>query len=230
MSPCPDDKTLSRYLDGELGARRAGGVRAHLAQCQRCARRYEALCGVEEAVRGGEDEPPAVPDLASRVTGDLARRGAFFRARVAAGRRRLFGRWILSWRMFGAVVAAVAIVTAGLAGMDHVTHRRWARRTGPVLADAERVLVRLVYVKNEVPPARLARARREVRHLDLARRLDDVQASAAPGWARDLAPLADTFTLLARDEPLPDPVVHRLSDGQLLARASRLRETLARGG
>ncbi|MFO8014096.1 MAG: anti-sigma factor [Phycisphaerae bacterium] len=230
MNPCPDDKTLNRYLDGEVGPRRAARVRGHLAQCERCARRYADLRGVEEAVRTAEDEPARVPDLAARVTGDLARRGAFFRARIAAGRRRLFGRWLLSWRMLGAVMAAAVIVTLGFAGMDHLTQRQWARRTGPVLADAERVLVRHVYVTNEAEPDRLARAREEVRSLDLARRLDEVQASAEPAWARDLAPLAVTFTLMAEDDPLPEPIVHRLSDGGLLARACRLRETLARGG
>jgi hypothetical protein len=230
MKPCPDEKTLNRYLDGELGPRRAARVREHLAQCERCASRYADLRGVEEAVRTGDDGAAAVPDLADRVTGDLSRRGAFFRARIAAGRRRLFGQWVLSWRMLGAVVAAAMIVTVGFAGMDYLTQRQWACRTGPVLADAERVLVRLVYVKNEAEPQRLARAREEVRNLDLARRMDEVQSTAQPAWARDLAPLADTFSLMAEDEPLPEPLVHRLSDGELLARACRLRETLARGG
>jgi hypothetical protein len=230
MNPCPDDKTLNRYLDGELGPRRAARVREHLARCERCARRYADLNGVEEAVRTAGDDSSAVPDLATRVTGDLSRRGAFFRARVAAGRRRLFGRWVLSWRMLGAVVAAAVIVTIGFAGMDYLAQRQWARRTGPVLADAERILVRLVYVKTEAEPQRLARAREEVRSLDLARRMDEVQATARPVWARDLAPLADTFSLMAQDEPLPEPLVHRLSGGELLARACRLRETLSRGG
>ncbi len=230
MSACPDEKMLNRYLDGELDGRRARRLRRHLDRCDHCARRYADLRGVEEAVRGSREDATPVPDLASRVTEDLSRRGAFFRARIAAGRRRLFGQWVLSWRMLGAVVAAVVIVTVGFAGMDYMTQRQWARQTGPVLVDAERVLVRLVYVKNAGRPQRLARARQEVRNLDLARRLGAVQSSAEPGWARDLAPLADTFSLLARDEPLPEPVVHRLSEGQLLARASRLRESLARGG
>jgi len=218
MGPCPDDKTLSRYLDGELAQRRAARLREHLARCDRCAQRYEDLRRIEQA------------DLASRVTGDLARRGAFFRARIAAGKRRLFGQWVLSWRMLGAVAAAVAIVVLGLAGMDYVTRQQWARETGPVLADAERVLVRLVYVKNESEPQRLARARDEVRKLDLAKRLGQARSSAEPGWARDLAPLATTFSLMAEEEPLPAGLVHRLSGGELLTRACRLRETLACGG
>jgi len=230
MAPCPDDKTLSRYLDGELAECRAARVREHLALCDRCARRYEDLGRIEQAVLATPDEPAAVPDLASRVTGDLARRGAFFRARIAAGKRRLFGQWVLSWRMLATVGAAVAIVVLGLAGMDYVTQVRWARETGPVLADAERVLVRLVYVKNESEPQRLARARDEVRELDLAKRLGQARSSAEPAWARDLAPLATTFSLMAEEEPLPAGVVHRLSDGELLTRACRLRETLARGG
>jgi len=230
MGPCPDDKTLSRYLDGELAQRRAARLREHLARCDRCAQRYEDLRRIEQAVLATPGEPAAVPDLASRVTGDLARRGAFFRARIAAGKRRLFGQWVLSWRMLGAVAAAVAIVVLGLAGMDYVTRQQWARETGPVLADAERVLVRLVYVKNESEPQRLARARDEVRKLDLAKRLGQARSSAEPGWARDLAPLATTFSLMAEEEPLPAGLVHRLSGGELLTRACRLRETLACGG
>jgi len=207
MGPCPDDKTLSRYLDGELAERRAARLREHLARCDRCAQRYEDLRRIEQAVLATPGEPAAVPDLASRVTGDLARRGAFF-----------------------AVAAAVAIVVLGLAGMDYVTRQQWARETGPVLADAERVLVRLVYVKNESEPQRLARARDEVRKLDLAKRLGQARSSAEPGWARDLAPLATTFSLMAEEEPLPAGLVHRLSGGELLTRACRLRETLACGG
>jgi len=230
MGPCPDDKTLSRYLDGELDRRRADRYRRHLERCDRCARRYGDLRRVEQAVRATGGPRATVPDLASRVAGDLARRGAFFRARVAAGRRRLFGRWVISWRMLGAVVAAAVIVAVGVTGMDYMTQRQWARKTGPVLADAERVLVRLVYVKNETEPQRLARARDEVRRLNLASRLGEVRSSAAPRWARDLTPLTTTFSLMAEAQPLPERVVHRLSDGGLLSRASRLREMLAREG
>jgi len=230
MGPCPDDKTLSRYLDGELGCRGAERVRRHLDRCARCARRYEERRRVDQALCTSRSDSPPVPDLASRVTGDLARRGAFFRARVAAGKRRLFGDWVLSWRMLGAVTAAVIIVSLGLAGMDYMTRRQWARRTGPALADAERILVRLVYVKHEAGSRGLARAREEVRRLDLARRLGEARSSAEAPWARDLAPLADTFSLMAEEDPLPQSVVHRLSDGELLARACRLREMLVRDG
>jgi len=149
---------------------------------------------------------------------------------LAIWMRRLFGRRVISWRMLGAVVAAAVIVAVGVTGMDYMTQRQWARKTGPVLADAERVLVRLVYVKNETEPQRLARARDEVRRLNLASRLGEVRSSAAPRWARDLTPLTTTFSLMAEAQPLPERVVHRLSDGGLLSRASRLREMLAREG
>jgi hypothetical protein len=230
MPRCPNDKTLDRYLDGELGDATAARLRRHLADCGRCAERYELLRGVEQTLRGAAPPEEPAPDLAPRVTGELARRGAFFRARVAAGRRRLVGDGLRSWRMGLAVSAAVGVVLLGLSGMDYLSRVRWVRHTEPVLADAERVLVRLVYVKPEEEGRRLAWARDQVRKLDLAERLVKARSTAGPAWARDLAPLEATFTLLAQEDPLPPGVADELSGGQLLVRASRLRETLARGG
>jgi len=230
MRPCPNDKTLSRYLDGELSADAAARLREHLRVCARCAERYERIRAVEEAVRADVDASAEVPDLAPRVTAELGRRGAFLRARVAAGKRRLFGEGLRSWRMLAALSAAAGLVLIATAGMDWVTRRHWVRQTEPVLADAERVLVRLVYVRRDDTGRRLAWARDQTRKLDLVQRLSDARSAAEPAWHRDLGPLETTFALLAREDPLPPRLVDQLCGGELLGRTSRLRESLARGG
>jgi anti-sigma factor RsiW len=56
MSWCVSRKTISQYLDGELPDRVAQRVREHLAECDRCARAYETLRALEEAIR---QDPPA---------------------------------------------------------------------------------------------------------------------------------------------------------------------------
>jgi len=230
MGHCPNDKTLSQYLDGELSPGAADCVRRHLAACDECAARYGRLHGLDDVLRSGATASGEAPDVASRVVSELGRRGAFFRARVAADKRRLLGTGLASWRMGAAVAAAVGIVLLGMAGMDYVTRWQWVRRTEPVLADAERILVRLVYVRSEDESHRLSWARDETRKLELAERLGKARSEAEPLWARDLAALETTFALLAGDEPVPENVVGQLSGGALLAQASRLRETLAHGG
>jgi len=230
MSPCPRDKTLSRYVDGELGAAATERVRRHLEDCESCARRYGEFLAVERALQAADETDAESPDVASRVTGELRRRGAFFRARVAEGKRRIVGQGLRSWQMGAALAAAVGIVLIATAGMDAMVRWHWVRRTEPVLADAERILVRLVYVAPSEEERRLAWARDQARELDLPKRLGEARSAAEPVYARDLVPLEQTFTLLARGEPLPAGVAGDLSDGHLLGRACRLRETLARGG
>jgi len=230
MGKCPNDKMLSRYLDGELGPRAAEGVRRHLAACEKCAERYEAMHGLENVLRATLKPTGEAPDVASHVVSELGRRGAFFRARVTEGKRRLLGTGLASWRMGAALAAALGVVLIGMAGMDYVSRWQWVRRTEPVLADAERILVRLVYVRTEDESHRLAWAREEVRKLELAQRLGKARAEADAPWAKDLATLESTFALLAGNDPVPESVVGQLSGGELLAQASRMRETLARGG
>ena len=230
MRECADDRTLSQYLDGDLTPAPAERIAAHVAACDRCRERLDKMRALDGAIRADPDPPADPPDVASRVTNDLRRRGAFFTARVAAGRRRLFGDSLASARMLAALAVAAGIVMLATAGLDHVTRRNWARRTAPVLADAERVLVRLVYVEGHRDGPRLAWARQEVKKLALPERLLDVRSRAEPAWAKDLAPLEATFTLLAGDSPLPPLLVAQLSGGELLGRATRLRETLALGG
>jgi len=230
MGKCPNDKTLSQYLDGELTPQETEAVRWHLTVCNRCIKRYEQLHGLDEVLRAAPGPAGAVPDVASRVVSELGRRGAFFRARVAVGKRRLLGTGLATWRMGAALAAAVGVVLIGLAGMDYASRWQWVRQTEPVLADAERVLVRLVYVRTEDEAHRLAWARDEVRKLELAERLATARAEADAPWAKDLAPLESTFALLAGNGPVPQDVAGQLRGGELLVHASRLRETLARGG
>ncbi len=230
MGECASERTLSQYLDGDLSAAAAEKVRAHVAACNRCRKALAEMRALEDAIRSDTHPPAHPPDIASRVTDDLRRRGAFFKARVAAGKRRMVGDSLVSGRMVAALAVAAGILMLAAAGVDQATRRNWARKTGPVLADAERVLVRLVYVKASEESRRLAWAGEETRKLALPERLLEARSDAEPAWANDLAPLETTFTLLARGGPLPPQLVAQLSGGQLLGRATRLRETLARGG
>lgn len=230
MDRCASERTISLYLDGELAPSAAERLRGHLAVCRRCRRTVDDLGAVDEAVR--RQAPPSgdVPDVASRVTGDLRRKGAFLRARLDAGKRRAFGESLVSLRMAAALVVAAGLAMLAAAGTSQMTHTRWARTTAPVLADAERVLVRLVYVDRRDEAERLAWARGESRKLAMPERLAEARARAGGTWSNDLASLETAFMLLAQDRPLPAAITAELSGGQLLARAMRLREDLAAGG
>jgi len=227
MGWCLSHKAINQYLDGELSPRVAERVEEHLAGCPRCAEVLEDLRGADAALRRASPAAQPVPDIASRVTAELHRRGAFLKARVAAGNRRLFGSSPVAVQMAGAVaVAALVLLTVGLA-MSHVTKQRWVGRAEPVLKDTELVLVQLVHVDVS---RRVAMARDESKRLGLSERLASVVGQAEPAWAGDLAPLEQTFRLLAEDQPLPPDLVARLNDGELLDRTIRLRQSLLRGG
>lgn len=229
MGWCVSRKTISQYLDGELPDRVAQRVREHLAECDRCARAYETLRALEEAIR---QDPPAAtpPNLAARVVDELRRRGAFLKARIAAARDRVLGGRFFTVRMAAALsVAASLVVFCGLA-LDHVTCRDWARRTEPVLADAERVLVRLVYVDPAEEAHRLAWAREEARNLALPERLARARGEAEPTWAGNLAPLETMFVLLAGEDPISPEMGAKLNQGELLERAARLHRDLMPDG
>jgi len=223
MNRCPTQKMLSCYADGELASSDAARFDEHVAACGRCAQRLEEMQDFEAAIRRLAPAAGGAPDVAGRVTDELRRRGAFFRARVAAGRRRIFGESRLPGR--AAILLAAAIIVSATAGLDALTRERWAARTAPVLADAERVLVRLVYA---APPdeARVAWARGEARRLALSARLAEAQRGAAPAAAGDLVYLATTFAVLAGDDPLPPAVLAELGQGDVLSRAVRLREAI----
>jgi len=232
-------KTISRYLDGDLEPEVRRQVEIHLAECARCAKALAEMRAMDDAIRQSAVAPAVTPDVASRVTAELRHRGAFFRARVAAGNRRLFGESLFSRRMAAALAAAALVVVAFLVA-DRLTERTWARRAAPVVADAERVLVRLVFVnpsdavaakaQAQEEASRLVWAREESRKLALSARLAEARSGASPAVAQDLAYLETTFTLLAAGRPLPPNLEADLKEGGALARAKRLQESLAPGG
>jgi len=230
VNRCVSAKTLSRHLDGDLPAPQAETVRRHVVECPDCAMALEALRDVEKIVRESGERPAETPDLATRVTRDLERRGAFFRARLAAGRRRLFGEGLLTGRMAVAVAVAAGLMIIGLAGTDRLTRDRWARQTAPVVADAERILLTLVRVDASDEARRLAWARQQARQLDLSARLAEARAGAKPTMVGDLAYLEAAFTVLADDRPLPADLHDQLAAGVALEHAAHLREALEPGG
>lgn len=230
MGRCVSDKTLSRYLDGDLPAPLADEVRAHLAGCPACAGALGRMREVDAAVRSASPPAADAPDVAGRVSGELHRRGAFLAARVAAGRRRMFGESLVSRRMAAALGVAAALLVTGLAGADWLTRDAWARRTVPVVADAERILVRLVCTESPSGASRLAWARDEARKLDLPARLAEAQSGADPALAGDLASLEAAFAALADEAPLSADLAAQLAAGQVLEHAAHVREALAGRG
>ena len=240
MGRCVTTKMISRYLDGDLEPEVRRPVEIHLAECARCAKTLAEMRAMDDAIRQSAVAPAVTPDVASRVTAELRHRGAFFRARMAAGNRRLFGESLFSRRMAAALVAAAALVVVAFLVADRLTERTWARRAAPVVADAERVLVRLVFVdpsdavaakvQAREEASRLVWAREESRKLALSARLAEAQSGASPAVAKDLAYLETTFTLLAAGRPLPPNLEADLKEGGALVRAKRLHESLAPGG
>jgi len=229
MGRCVAGKMLSCHLDDRLPPAMAARVRAHVAECPACARALDEMRCVDDVVRKATVPSAEVPDLAGRVTEDLSRRGAFLSARVAAGKRRLFGE-VPVGRTAAALAAAAVLLVAAFIGLDRLTRDSWARRAAPVVADAERVLVRLVYVEAPQEASRLAWARGETRKLALSARLAETRQGASPLLADDLAYLEEAFARLADGQPLPPALWTQLSDGEALQRVAYVRDRLADGG
>ncbi len=220
-------RILSQYHDGELAPVAARRARRHVEACPRCAEALLEMETVDTAVRAVAVGAATTPDIARAVTSDLKARGAFFSARVAAGRRRLFGGRVAVARAAAAVVLAAVLVAAVFAGLDRLSREDWARQTAPVLADADRVLVRLVYVDPEARPDALSRARAEARQLGLPERLADVGSKAGPALAPEFGYLTRTFEVLAGTQEIPADVAEGLARGDVRDRVVRLREDLA---
>ena len=91
---------LSPFLDGELDARGESAVRDHLARCDRCAGRLEALAAMRSAVRSTRPEPSdqGLEALRRRLLRDLGR------APEPVARRR--GLW-------AGLAAGLALLAAG---------------------------------------------------------------------------------------------------------------------
>jgi hypothetical protein len=227
MAWCMGRKTINQYLDGELSPRAAQRVERHVAACSRCAEALAQLRTMDAALRRDSTAARRAPDIATRVTAELHSRGAFLKARVAAGKRRLVGGHpVLAGSAGAAAVAALVLLTIGLT-ISHASKQRWIGEAEPVLQDTVLVLVRLDRVEAS---QRVAVARDESKKLGLSERLSGVLCRAEPTWAGDLAPLERTFKLLAEGQPLPADLVAGLNDGELLGRAERLRQSLLRGG
>ena len=227
MKRCVSRSVLSQYVDGEMSPAAAERVRRHVETCPLCARAVEELHSVDAAIRR-EVESAAVPDLAGRVASDLDARGVLLGARIAAGKRRLFGEGVAIGRAAAVLAAAAGIVLAAFAGLDHLNRRAWERRTEPVLADARRVLVHLVQVDRTAQEQALAQARALSRELALADRLASLGADADARRAGDLGDLSRAFADLAGGADLGPDLLARLEGGDLLRRTDRLRESLAR--
>ncbi|HUS46338.1 MAG TPA: zf-HC2 domain-containing protein [Phycisphaerae bacterium] len=232
MGRCVDGKMLGQYMDGELSPVAAERVRAHVAGCAVCAAALQKLRAAEEALRQSPPRRAGVPtgwtpDLAKRVTANLQRRGAFLAARISAGKRRLVGDRVPLGRAVAVVSLAASILVLAFVGFEALSRNEWARRTAPVVADAERVLVRLVRVDPAEQEEALARARREAENLALPERLADTRAGADTNLVSDLGRLQRAFALLADERDLPPELVAQLHRGDLLERTERLRESLA---
>jgi anti-sigma factor RsiW len=227
VNRCVTAKTLSRYLDGDLPPAVSREVQAHLAECRACERALGQMKALDDVVRQAGTRPSEAPDVAGRVTAELGRRGAFLRARITDRKRTLFGESRLTLPVAASLLVAACVVMAVLAGVDHASRGAWNRRTAPVVADAERVLVRLVNVATpDEERARLAWARQEARKLGLPDRLAEARSGAKPALACDLAYLENTFTLLVREEPLPSTLQAELAAGDVLERVVRVRDNL----
>ena len=66
--------SLSDFLDGSLSVSRQDELRAHLAQCDRCARFGGEVASMLETLRGTLRTPPALsPERAARLHASLRR-------------------------------------------------------------------------------------------------------------------------------------------------------------
>jgi hypothetical protein len=98
---------LSAYLEGDLGARAAEAVRAHLDGCADCARAAEEMRAIVAGARGlARPEPP--PTLWPAIAGKLAEeeRGTFWRP--------FFVRGFAVGGLAGAALAVVIGISVGV--------------------------------------------------------------------------------------------------------------------
>lgn len=231
MGRCVSPKSVSRYLDGDLGPAAAQQIQAHLVACSSCRRVLEEMTHVDEAVRAEGAADGEAPDVSARVVAELRHHGAFARARMSEGRRRVFGEGLFTARMAASLAAAAVVVGLAMVGSRHLTHEAWAERATPVVADARRVLVQLVAVDMVgEQQERVAVARETSRKLDLSQRLAQVRSGANSSLAADLSYLESTFNILAAGEPLPDNLQNDLRTGEALARAERVMDAVNSGG
>ena len=99
-------KQLSAYLDGELQARRAAEVRAHLQSCERCTREAEQVRTVWRLLDHAEELEPS-RHFATRFWQRVRRAPAGQSAAPRQARRRFLPRWASA--LTAAAVALIAL-------------------------------------------------------------------------------------------------------------------------
>ena len=101
------EKRLGAYLDGALPQSRAAEVEGHLARCEACRRRLEALQGLQ-ALLGGFTTPPVPEGFALRVVAQ---------ARRDSRRSSLANEPCPTMRLWLPVARATALAAAALLGL-----------------------------------------------------------------------------------------------------------------
>lgn len=110
------ERLMDELLDGDLGRSRRWALEGHLAQCERCAERFEQLYALDRLARRIEVASPG-GDFVERV---MARIGAEERkARLQAPARK--GRWVAAAAPVAVVVLAGALGrwVAAVAGIEN---------------------------------------------------------------------------------------------------------------
>ena len=110
MKHCPDEETLSAYLDGQLPRDQAAAVEGHVSECAACAATLDEMRRLDDLVRS-TTAPPVAEAEWDAVWGKVAARLEVFRPKPLP---RL--RWVL------APLAAAALLAAAV-GLWRVTTR-----------------------------------------------------------------------------------------------------------
>jgi anti-sigma factor RsiW len=112
MKPCSRNRKLLAWLAlGELDARRAGELRAHIQTCDGCRRYLEQISTVTEKLTAAEVMPEieASESFHQRLAGRLEEPGSFWESLVAQ-----FAPRRLNWRVALPVLGTAALVVATL--------------------------------------------------------------------------------------------------------------------
>ncbi|RMH41982.1 MAG: hypothetical protein D6689_09505 [Deltaproteobacteria bacterium] len=126
---CRDVQRLAtRYVDGELDARRASAVRGHARVCSVCNELLAREAAVRDAVASLDAAVDPPPELWDRIAAQVAAE------EIADARRSRVWLWWQAWRR--PVTAAAAVVAVAVAVAAAVA---WRGRPAP-LADAPRVV------------------------------------------------------------------------------------------
>ena len=111
MKHCPDEETLSAYLDGQLPRDQAAAVEGHVSECAACAAALDEMRRLEDLVRSTTAPPPVAQAEWDAVWGKVAARLEVFRPKPLP---RL--RWVLAPLAAAAILAAAAGIWQMTAG------------------------------------------------------------------------------------------------------------------